>query len=314
MLSLVAARRPAPPLAPCPAVCSALRAPRVLHLDRRIAAPNVVRLPMPAAALDAARAAFDGAIRPHLERNLIEDLEAQPVPCSQLRSAHGNFFVMRGGSSTDESKRHSSDLAWISVDDMPTWEAFRKIFDLSGVADAVRPLVDCDEGIRLYSSFYVVRSRCASANLHVDWGDGVGTNAFTLLAPLEDYSGVDDFQLLYEASAAHEAVAGGVGGGDGGLAQYRYRLGEAIVFGSHFYHSTEPGASAGGAAAPHVYLCFTFGSDRAAFFEEHIAPTISGYQSRLLVAADGSVRLTELGRHLEAEAARGHPPPCRDAM
>ena len=56
------------------------------------------------------------------------------------------------------------------------------------------------------------------------------------------------------------------------------------------------------AGRPQVYLCCTFGSDKARVWPD-IAPTISGYQSRILVAADGSVRLTEIGEYLEKDSA-----------
>ena len=83
-------------------------------------APNVltVKLPPCGTAMRRAKEHFDLAILPHLEEGLIEALEEQPLPCRSLRHAtHGNFFVMKGGSSTDPAKSKSSDLAWISVDD-----------------------------------------------------------------------------------------------------------------------------------------------------------------------------------------------------
>jgi len=262
-------------------------------LSRVLDAPNVLTVPLPQVVLQRAREHFDVAIRPHLEGGLIEALDQQHVPCKSLtHDTHGAFFVMRAGSSTDASKVDTSDLSWISVDDMETWETFRSIFDDSGVAEAVASLVETRERVRLYSSFYVVRSRCAAPNWHADWSTNVGTNAWTLLAPLEDYK-TEDFQLLFRDSA-------------GAIHQYRYNEGEAILFGSHFMHSTEPGCAVGGAAAPHVFLCFTFGCDDIDFYEKYIAPT-RGYQSRMLVAANGEVRLTEIGQYLAdadyAEAA-----------
>ena len=162
-------------------------------------APNVLQLQVKKAALTRARDIFDAAVRPHLKAGLIQRLASRKIPCEQLRSPHGNFFVMRAGSSTDETKADSSDLAWVSVDDMETWCDFRDIFDDMGIVDAVAPLVDTDAAVRLYSSFFVIRSRCAAPNLHADWPDATGVNAFTLLTPLEEYT-TDDFQLLYEDS------------------------------------------------------------------------------------------------------------------
>ena len=256
-------------------------------------APNVltVKLPPCGTAMRRAKEHFDLAILPHLENGLIEALEEQPLPCRSLRHAtHGNFFVMKGGSSTDPAKSKSSDLAWISVDDLDTWQTFRGIFEQTGVAEAVANLVSpLHRQVQLYSSFYVVRSHCTDANWHADWPVGTGTSAWTLLAPLESYE-TSDFQLLYKDC-------------EGGVHQYRYEEGEAILFGSHFMHSTEPGAARRGAAAPHAFLCFTFGSDDLGFYEDHVAPTISGYQSRIVVAADGAVRLTEIGDYLENDSA-----------
>jgi hypothetical protein len=308
-------------------------------------APNVltVKLPPCGTAMRRAKEHFDRAILPHLEAGLIEALDEQPLPCRSLRhETHGNFFVMKGGSSTDPTKAKSSDLAWISVDDLETWRIYRDIFGQTGVAEAVAGLVSpLHRQVQLYSSFYVVRSHCTDTNWHADWPVGTGTrlglglglanptltnpnpdptpnpnpnrnpspnansnpnpnlnpkpksypnlSAWTLLAPLESYD-TSDFQLLYKDCA-------------GVVHQYRYEEGEAILFGSHFMHSTEPGTARRGAAAPHAFLCFTFGSDDLGFYEEHVAPTISGYQSRILVAADGSVRLTEIGEYLENDSA-----------
>jgi len=256
----------------------------------------------------------------------MQSLEQRPLPCAQLQTAHGNFFAMQPGGSSDPSKVGLSDLTWISVDDLPTWDIFSSIFDDMGVARVVEPLVDCAEGVRLYSAFYVVRSFCLEPDLHVDWPDGAGTNAFTLLTPLEDYSSSEGFHLLYEDNCKdnyedncedssedncednyednyEDSSAGAASseatGQPAQLRQYRYSEGEAIVFGSRFRHSTEPGRAASGPCSPSVLLCFTFGSDRPRFYEEHIAPAISGYQSRVLVHADGSLRLTELGQYLE---------------
>jgi len=270
---------------------SSLAAASLVHpvLD----APNVltVRLPPCGTAMRRAKEHFDVAIRPHLEQGLIEALEEQPLPCRSLRhETHGNFFVMKGGSSTDPAKSKSSDLAWISVDDLATWQTFRTIFEATGVAEAVTPLVSpLHRRVQLYSSFYVVRSHCTDANWHADWPAGTGTSAWTLLAPLERYE-TSDFHLLYKDCK-------------GAVHQYQYEEGEAILFGSHFMHSTEPGRARQGAAAPHAFLCFTFGSDDLSFYEDHVAPTISGYQSRIVVAADGAVRLTEIGEYLENDSS-----------
>jgi hypothetical protein len=255
----------------------------VTHID----APHVWQHPIPAPTLERARSIFEDVLMPQLvEDGLISELEKKPIPCTELDTAKGSYFVMRGGSSTNEKLRDSSDLSWISVNDESTFEVFRGIFEETGVAEALAPLIDGDD-VRLYSCFYVVRSRCASPNFHTDWPDAVGNNAFTLLTPLEDYD-TDGFQLLYKTT-------------QGEVKQYRYRAGEAICFSSHFVHSTEPGRARSGDGPnprPHVFLCFTFGSDKVEHWPA-IAPTINGYQSRFLRRYDGASELTEIGRYLQ---------------
>lgn len=277
-----------------------------VHHNAVLDAPNVWQLQMPPAALGAARRIFDEAIRPHCTPSALDELETQLLPCRGWQSnEHGRFFIMKAGSSTDASLVWASDLAWVSVDDARSFAAFSDIFDATGARELVAPLVDTAERVRLYSSFFVVRSRCALPNLHTDWDDAVGQDAFTLLTPLGDYSS-PDFQLLYEDYAATLArgVESGAASGDANadaLRQYRYREGEALVFTSRFFHSTQPGRSVEPHGAPHVYLCFTFGTDKPDKYESTVAPTISGYQSRMLVDAAGAVQLTALGEHLRAD-------------
>lgn len=265
--------------------------PAVAHRNPHLSgAPNVWCMPLPKASIGEARDIFNEALRPLLLDGLISELDKQHVPCRELVTSRGKFFAMRAGSSTNEELRSSSDLAWISVDDEPTFASFAKIFWDSGVADALRPLVDYDEGIALYSCFYVIRSRCGAPNFHTDWDDSVGTNAFTLLAPLEEYE-TSDFHLLYHGDAGATATPTPP-------LQYRYREGEAIVFASHFVHSTEPGCAVDD--APHAFLCFTFGSDKAEHWPS-IVPTIGGYQSRIMKRFNGTWALTEIGEYLQAD-------------
>ena len=210
-----------------------------------------------------------------------------------------------------------SDVGWLSADDQPTHDTFLSLFRRMGVAETFAPIVG--GAVHLYSAFFVVRSACTEADLHVDYGKKVKTTALTLMTPLyEEYSAVHDFQLLYRTH-------------DKSLRQYRYRLGEAIVFGASFYHSTEPGVAAleptdpnykrdpasqpladstaatsqqGGstqtlegtndamppalegtkdamppARRAHAYLCFSFGSDEPDHWGP-ISETVDGQQSR----------------------------------
>ena len=169
------------------------------------------------------------------------------------------------GSYSRVSPKWSSDVAWLSAADEPTFEVFQQAFDDLGIARHVEPYVDVEQSVRLYAGFLVVRSRCATPDLHVDWRD-TNNKAFTLLTPAT--SNATGFGLVYEKLT-------------GELGEYDYSVGEAIVFGENFRHSTKPGES----AEPVVLLCFEFGSDRMDYW-----PTIYrtiGKQTTHLRQPDG---------------------------
>ena len=271
--------------------------------NQRLGAPNVWEIDLDPAIVDEALPVFE-QLRSHLPNAVAEQGGESPrATRRRIRTGAGSFCIAQPGWA-------HTDLTWVSVDDEATLAKFRRLFERLGIAGRFQPLIDYTQRVQLYTAFLVTRSRCTSEQLHHDFETEVGTNAFTLLTPLANYPS-EDFQLLYEDYAAtlkrSDADAdsqprSGVVADDHELQQYRYTEGEALVFSSHFYHSTEPGCTVEEDAAPHVYLCFTFGTDKQELYERTVAPTISGYQSRILVDAEGTVQLTELGRHLEAGA------------
>ena len=151
------------------------------------------------------------------------------------------------------------------------------------------------------------------------------TTALTLMTPLyEEYSAVEDFQLTYMTH-------------DKSLRRYRYKLGEAIVFGASFYHSTEPGVAAletsdeqavegaeeamppptapSAPAVPrnsperparraHAYLCFAFGSNKEEAWKA-ISQTVDGNQTRHISRpgqpnGGNNLSLSKLGLRIES--------------
>ena len=180
-----------------------------------------------------------------------------------------------------------SNLAWISVDNLPTYSIFEALFQQCRLHERFGSLIDHDTSLRMYSAFFVVRSHCESPNLHVDYVHSVGVTAMTLITPLDDYaSRCEGFQLLYLNDARQRR-------------RYTYRKGKAIAFGSSFTHSTEPGRSLD---EPCVMLCFTFGTDKQVHWPA-IAQTIDGKQSRTYMQPCGALVLSQLGRQL----AGSHP-------
>ena len=128
--------------------------------------------------------------------------------------------------------------------------------------------------VRLYNSFLVVRSNCTHPNFHVDWS-GNDNQAFTLMTPLTANSG--GFGLLYKRM-------------DGSIGDYEYKLGEALIFGDDFVHSTKPGA----AEEPVVFLCFNFGTDKMSYWP--IIERTAGRQAMLTCRPDGQFHRVPLMR------------------
>ncbi len=136
----------------------------------------------------------------------------------------------------------SSDIRWISAASVEAFEEFQSLFDSLGIAASVEPYLDLDAAVRLYCGFLIERSVCESCDFHVDW---LNTNneAFTLLTPVSD--NCRGFGMLYKKI-------------DGTIGEYEYTLGEGLIIGDHFVHSTRPGRS----IDPVVLLSFTFGTDK----------------------------------------------------
>ena len=192
-----------------------------------------------------------------------------------------------------ERPNWKSDIQWVSSADEATfWGLFEPLFEKLAIAAHFR-FLGCE--MVLFSGFFVLRQNTRKSHFHKDFGD-TGGRAFTLMTPLVDMSALPDCHLacrvpppLPSSSATAEATArrrlgpaeadasGGAAEaepGDGTVAadvmptapppaafvtkQYRYRVGEAIVFGDGFEHATEVGAS----PHPLAFLCFTFGDRR----------------------------------------------------
>ena len=201
----------------------------------------------------------------------------------RIRTPAGSFFGQR-------VRNWSSDLGWVSVDDAATYKRFETLFHRMQLPDRFASVVPHTRTLRLYSAFFVVRSRCDAPSWHEDYLRSVGTDALTLITPLYDYEETESFQLLYRATEGDSVSDGG----EATQRRYSYRRGKALVFGSRFEHATEPGSGRDGEA--HCYLSLTFGTDEQRRWAE-IGKTLET-QSRVLVQPDGTMRLTHLGEQL----------------
>jgi len=194
---------------------------------------------------------------------LCETVQGQREPYSDMATAAGTFF--------SQKVTWNSDLLWVSVDDRPAFAKFEQLFQRMRLPEHFASVVPHRAVLRLYSAFFVVRSRCDAPNWHTDYWPPVGTDALTLITPLRDFDETDSFQLRYQSHQQPPARGGAAGGGGGGggadggadggeVRRYAYQKGRAIVFGSRFEHTTEVGSGRDGQV--HAYLCFTFGTDQ----------------------------------------------------
>lgn len=161
-----------------------------------------------------------------------------------------------------------SDICWLSNADESAYWWFDSLFRRLKLDEAVKPFVAHDSQIRLYSGFFVTRSRCTAHDMHHDWLTPDNT-AFTVMAPL-----------------THNACAMGLAyrSVHGDEREYRYRLGKGVAFGSGFLHSTATGELDERA----VFLSLTFGTDR--MDEWDTIERTAGRQGRFFCQPDGVFR------------------------
>jgi hypothetical protein len=137
----------------------------------------------------------------------------------------------------------SYPLLWLSSNTMETYAIYRRFFDRLDIEDEVKQLVEHDSKIVMYCGFLVVSEFTPEHSWHVDYKPGA--NAYSMLTPLFDLDpGHGD--LLYKSA-------------NGQARTYSYETGEAIMFGDHFSHCTEPYESTGHLR---VLLTLQFGTDQ----------------------------------------------------
>ena len=185
-------------------------------------------------------------------RALVESLKPTSGPKGQLTSKRWRLHA--------EQPTWKSDIRWVSAADEATFRGlFEPLWHKLGVAEHFRFLGE----MVLFSGFFVLRRDTRKSHFHKDFGD-TGNRAFTLMTPLYDMSNLADCHLLCRVAASphSEAALPDVSEEAAATAeehwvtkQYRYKVGEAIVFGDGFEHATQTGV----APQQLAFLCFTFG-------------------------------------------------------
>lgn len=219
-----------------------------LPFDGALGAFNVGEIPVSREVIREATALYDRHIVPHLgsQKAIVSDGGCR-------------FYGLHPSG-------WPSDIRWWSADDEATFSKFQQLFDQVQPALAARGLFPA--GGRLYCGFFVTRSQCSQADLHVDYMEECGASAYTLMTPLDDWKGTAG-QLIYR-----DAI--------GRIRCYQYKKGSAIVLGASFQHGTQPCTD-----VPRAFLCFAFGSSDARDWR-HIRKTVLE-QSRLVRRYDGTL-------------------------
>ena len=207
-----------------------------LAKDRRAASASTVR-PIDGGAFAAPILAPEAM---EVARRMYNELRPAETPL--LQTSSGQFQKLRSGDSDfcTATPRWQSDIAWISPLGEASFRFFQALFDRLQIAQQFAFLCE----VCLFSAFFVRRRAARKTNFHRDF-PGNAKTVFTFMAPLHDMSRLSDCQLLCQDHR-------------GRIRQYRYQLGQAIVFGGEFVHSTETGV----APQPLAFLCFTFGDRR----------------------------------------------------
>lgn len=160
-----------------------------------------------------------------------------------------------------------NDIRWISATTKDAFGLFQSTFERLDVSRHVREYLDLDREVRFYAGFLHTRRSCAELHFHLDW-EKTNNEGFTLLTPV--------CGLKSEPSLSYRKLTGEVG-------EYRYRKGEAIIFGDHFIHSTTPQIL----DEPFTLLVFYFGSDKIQHWDKIMRT--AGTQVRLIQRCDGEM-------------------------
>lgn len=163
----------------------------------------------------------------------------------------------------------SHPLFWLSSNDAATFEIYRRFFDALNICDDLKKLVDHDDQIVMYCGFLVVGDRAPETTWHDDYEQGA--NGYTLITPLYELD-EEHGNLLYQDQ-------------QGDVERYDYKVGEAIIFGDNFTHSTE---AYGAATDKRVLVSLTFGTDKMEYWD--ILKDTIGDQSDYFVLPCGHVK------------------------
>lgn len=185
---------------------------------------------------------------------------------------------------------NKSPLLWVSNDCRETYDIFKRFFVALKLENHLKKLIDHEKNIVMYCGFFVIGNRFNEVSLHLDYFDSA--NGYTFLTP------------LFEIDPRHGNLL--YLNGNKGIGEYSYRLGEAIIMGDGFLHSTEPYPQTDNLR---VLLCLNVGTDKLIYWD--ILKRTNGQQSRFMILPCGHQLGTcqclkpEIDRHAPCHCGSG---------
>lgn len=115
-------------------------------------------------------------------------------------------------------------LLWVSCNHQRTYEVFQRFYNRLGVDQELLRLIDHRDHSVLSCGFFVIGNRAPQPVWHVDYEPDA--NCYSVLTPLFELT-PQQGHLWYRSEQDE-------------IETYAYKLGEAVAFGDHFWHATEP--------------------------------------------------------------------------
>lgn len=209
--------------------------------------------------LDELREAYRTVVSQRLEAAWLQGGESRS---GGIEHEDFSFFVTSYG---------TSPLLWVSCNNRYTHGAFHRFFESLEIIEEVKQLVDYDTRIVVYCGFFVIGNYADEETWHVDYQRG--SNAFTLLTPLFEPDEAHGDLLYYDQNSEKRV--------------HKYRVGEALLFGDDFYHSTQTYARTD---KIRVLLSLTLGTDKLRYWPK--LEKVIGSQSRFVILPCGDERGT----------------------
>ncbi len=209
--------------------------------------------------LDELRQSYLDQIKPFLELEDHQKFLVGGEHFSQKMDGNDDYYLTTYG---------RYPLLWLSTNTPTCYALYRQFLDTLAIEDHIRKLIDHDKRLVMYCGFMVVGNQAPGENWHVDYY--AGAPAFTLMTPLFELQESHRY-LRYQSLD--------------GTQTYRYELGEAIIFGEGFTHSTAPYATT---QELRVLISITFGTDKLKYWDV-IEKTV-GAQSKQIMLPCGHWR------------------------